>query len=529
MKKIIILVLVLTLCLLALCSCNGKANECKDCQATISQKFTINDRFQIGRHIKNVPLTMEAVINVPKDADSHRGTIIGNDDMWCRCITYTIGENGHPHVFFKNINVHKTGTEYIFDEVDVRLGEAVHLAITIDFEARNMLCYLNGELAQAVSDIEITENYELKRNLLIAGDYRGANMEYFKDEIYSVSIWSDIRTNEEIKNDKESIDYTDVDLLASYDFTKCQNHSLKDNSQNKNDLRYQKLWQSKDEVFEPEDYAYSFAIIGDTQELSEKFPDKMASLYDWLVENKEEKKISCVIGLGDITQKSYASEWEYAKAQIFKLNGKIPYTLVRGNHDKLADFNSAFKNTEYENELNGVMEKGKVANAYKLLTVGNNDYLILTLAHGPTDDALNWVSGIIEAYPNHRVIVTTHCYLFRDGTTLDANDAYPASRNNGEDIWNKLVKKHANIELVISGHDQSQEIVYTTRIGDNGNTVHQMLIDPQNTDFYMGGAAMVAMFYFSADGNTLIVRYYSVANDNYGSESSQFTINFAHD
>lgn len=529
MKKIIVAILILTFSLLVICACNKQTNECEECKSAGAQVFTINDRFEMSQHVENVPLTMEAVIKIPEENSDYRGTIIGNDDMWCRCVTYTIGDGGTPRVFFKNVNVHKTGTEYVFDKVDVRSSEAVHLAITIDFENQEMNCYLDGDLAQTISDIEITENYELKRNLLIAGDYRGANMEYFKDEIYSVSIWSDIRTSEEIKNDAVCVDYTDDDLLASYDFTKCQSHSLKDNSQNKNDLKYQKLWQDPKEISEPQNYAYSFAVIGDTQELSEKFPDKMAALYDWLVDNKDEKKISCVIGLGDITQKSYASEWEYAKTQIFKLNGKIPYTLVRGNHDKLADFNSAFKNTEYENELSGVMEKGKTANAYKLLTVGNNDYLILTLAHGPSDDVLNWASGIIEAYPNHRVIVTTHCYLFRDGTTLDANDAYPASRNNGEDIWNKLIKKHENIFLVLSGHDQSQEIVYTKSIGDNGNTVHQLLIDPQNTDFYMGGAAMVAMFYFSEDGNTVTVRYYSVANDTYGSENSQFTINFANE
>lgn len=531
MKKIIFLsILLIALISIPLTSCFIISSECDACQEAQPLTFSINERFTLSKHLNSVPLTMEAVIQFTPSAEfttSSGATIFGNDDMWSRCVKYTVDTEGHPHVFFKNKNVYKTGTEYVFDNVDLRSNENVHLAITFDIENSKLLCYKNGELAQTIENIEIKENYELKHNFAIGGDYRGANAEHFTGSISSVSIWSDVRTADEIANDYASaLDFTDENMLASYDLTKCYYCLKEDKSLNKNNLNYQKLWQNKDEVEEVNDYAYSFAVIGDTQELSDDFPEKMTALYDWLLDNKDAKKIKCVLGLGDITQKSYDYEWAHAKSQIFKLNGKIPYALVRGNHDKIAGYNATFNNEEYKNELSGAMTSDSVTNAYKLLTVGENDYLIVMLDYGPSDAMLNWANEVIASYPNHRAIVITHCYFYRDSTTLGADDAYPSKTNNGEQIWDKLIRKHANIELVISGHDPSQDITHAEAIGDNGNVVHQMLIDPQNTDFYLDGTGMVAMFYFSEDGNTLTVRYYSVIKDMYGSEKSQFTINF---
>jgi len=79
----------------------------------------------------------------------------------------------------------------------------------------------------------------------------------------------------------------------------------------------------------------------------------------------------------------------------------------------------------------------------------------------------------------------------------------------------------------MSGHDPWDHIVYRQDIGDNGNVVTQMLIDPQYMDKNIGATAMVAMLYFSNNGNTLTVRYYSVARGQYGSEQSQFTIDLS--
>jgi hypothetical protein len=122
--------------------------------------------------------------------------------------------------------------------------------------------------------------------------------------------------------------------------------------------------------------------------------------------------------------------------------------------------------------------------------------------------------------------------MYHDGTTLSKEDCYPPSTytgytdaQNGDDMWDKAFSQHKNVLLVLSGHDPWQHIVYRQDKGVNGNTVTQMLIDPQYTDLYVGSTAMVAMLYFSEDGQTMTVRFYSVSKDCYGSELSQFTVN----
>ena len=65
---------------------------------------------------------------------------------------------------------------------------------------------------------------------------------------------------------------------------------------------------------EKTDYAYSFAVVGDTQThvkmdaktLSDATQDNDTAhtynLYKWIVDNKEKKNIQWVFGLGDITE-----------------------------------------------------------------------------------------------------------------------------------------------------------------------------------------------------------------------------------
>ena len=130
------------------------------------------------------------------------------------------------------------------------------------------------------------------------------------------------------------------------------------------------------------------------------------------------------------------------------------------------------------------------------------------------------------------MIITTHCYLFRDGTTLDAGDVVPPNKtgdnsgnaNNGDQMWDKLVKKYPNILLVLSGHDPCDDVILTQTAGDNGNTVTQILSDPQGVDKAQGATGMVTMLYFSADGKTMTVRNYSTVRNKYYMGTSQMTV-----
>ena len=253
------------------------------------------------------------------------------------------------------------------------------------------------------------------------------------------------------------------------------------------------------------------------------------------------------MGLGDVTENvtTVADEFEFARENIYKLSGVVPFSISVGNHDKYdfkdpeynyipSDrrdfmFNKTFYNETYLNELDGWYGEGDVTCSYSAFRAGNTDWLLVNLDFGPTDEMLEWASGVIEDHPDHKVIVITHAYMYRDGTTIDREDCYAPSRynsvfNDGDQVFDKLISQHENIVLAIGGHDPHDHIVCTQVKGVHGNTVTQMLIDPQYMDYYYGATGMVALLHFSEADNTMTVRYYSTAKDMYGSEQSQFTV-----
>jgi len=281
---------------------------------------------------------------------------------------------------------------------------------------------------------------------------------------------------------------------------------------------------------ESKDYAYSFAVVGDTQTLTSKYPDTLEVLYDWIADKAEEKNMKWVFGLGDITDNDTDEEWTLAKSQIAKLDGVVPYSLIRGNHDSKEKFIQAFPYSEYSDQISGSMN-GDMLNTYQKFTVGDTKYMVVNLDWGTTDDVVAWANEVIAENPGYNVIVVTHGYLNSDGTTLDASDEgaptnYSSLHNDGDELWNDLIKKHENIVLVLSGHISSENIIVTKTEGENGNTVTQMLIDPQTTDQNNVGTGLglVAMLYFSQDGKNVDVEYYSTLKEGKYLSANQFSM-----
>ena len=87
--------------------------------------------------------------------------------------------------------------------------------------------------------------------------------------------------------------------------------------------------------------------------------------------------------------------------------------------------------------------------------------------------------------------------------------------------------------MVLSGHVAYNDIVFSQSIGENGNTVCELLIDPQTVDLALGDigdskgkepSGLVAMFYVSNNGK-VDVRYYSTVRNAYYSQDSQISFN----
>ena len=321
-------------------------------------------------------------------------------------------------------------------------------------------------------------------------------------------------------------------------------------------------------VQDPTNYDYSFAIIGDQQCMvqyaRELNSDKnFKQIYDYIIDNAQSKKIAHVFNLGDIVQTTYEysqtntaehksrmdAEAVFAYEQFKRLDAAgIDYSMVRGNHDGPVFFEQYYGvNSTYTNYGSHIEEYYvNSSNSIHYFTAGNLDYMVVTLDFGAGDPVLAWANEKIAAHPNHNVIVTTHAYMNNNGEFL-ANDnqcarkpdgsldelyntAMGATANNGDELWNELISKHKNIVMVLNGHIGSDDVLLKQRTGDNGNTVANILINPQLMDTRyksQGGVGAVAMFYFSDGGKTVEVRYWSTVQNAFikADNAYTFTIN----
>ena len=478
--------------------------------------------YKLAKKIEQPINTLEATVYFPKTylASQRGGVIIGNYGNSSANVNFEIYSNGSPRLYITD----KAGTVYnfVFDKVNVYTGEWTHIAIVRE-NSSTVKCYVNGELAQTIS--KSSPNPTTSDFHILGGDLRSGNEQFFKGRIKNVALYSDARTADEVKADVTAPAKDGLICLYELDGLNAP-ETVADKSGNGFDAKLKKTYFTEKAPLE--DYAYSFAVLGDTQILAESYPAKYTALYDWVLGNVESKKIKLVLGLGDITNSSTNAEFDLAKKNIERMNGVVPYSLVRGNHDTVNQMKKYFPVSAYKDKLGGYYGND-IFNSWQELTVGEIKYLIFTLDYGAYDEVLDWASGIIEAHPEHNVIITTHAYLFRDGTTLDAGDVVPPSNkgskyNNGDHMWDKLIKKYENIVLVLSGHDPCDYVVAAQDKGVNGNTVTQMLVDPQGVDKAQGGVGLVTMLYFSEDGKTMQVETYSTDRKAFFLEENQFTL-----
>ena len=486
--------------------------------------FTADDLCATVAPIPQVPRTFEAWVKLPKGYNDRAGVIFGNYEGKGACISFEISTRGTPRLYCTDSS--GKVSDQIFS-CDIRTGDWAHLAVVNDTEHSKVRCYIDGKLAQEVSKYMSCSAPEV--SYCIGGDLRSGNPQYFKGKISSVTVYSEARTAEQIAADMTASEPASEGLIASYGLDGRQNAlRIDDVSGNGNTVTVQKSWFDPEYKPELDDYAYSMAIVGDIQVMTYYHPDDLHCIFDWLTENAESTKMKYVIGLGDTTERDTDAEWKFTKAQYDRLNGVVPYSIVRGNHDSSYKFNRFFGDEAYKATY-FASYNDKIENTARYLTVGKVKYLILTLDYGASDAVLEWAGKTVDANPDCSVIVTTHCYLFRDGTTLDSGDVCPPTTsggyNNGDHIWEKFVSKHSNISLVICGHDPVDNVIITRTAGKNGAVVTQMLVDPQSMDL-TSPKGMICMLYFSEDGTQVQMEYFSTVKNQYFRMANQikFTV-----
>ncbi len=241
----------------------------------------------------------------------------------------------------------------------------------------------------------------------------------------------------------------------------------------------------------------------------------------WIVNTRTARNIAFVTHLGDVVEHAdqFEIEWQRASAAMATLdqNG-VPNNLTTGNHDvNTSTGNGTFYDTYfppsryagfnwyggYLGQLVGDPVNRLNKNNYELFSVGGLDFVILHLEFDLPGYALDWAEGILNQYPNHKAIVTTH--LFVNTTNQRPTSAY--SRPDGtspEAAWQRL-RTHCNVVLVLNGHYPGEG-----RRTDNnacGDPVHQLLADYQERA--NGGDGWLRIMTFKPAENKVDVQTYS--------------------
>ena len=268
----------------------------------------------------------------------------------------------------------------------------------------------------------------------------------------------------------------------------------------------------------------TLAVMPDTERYSDDYPQYFEAQTKWIAENHKNRNIAYVLHLGDITQHNAPAEWKVARKCFKMLDGRVPYALVLGNHDY--DDNAPKRDTTRLTEyfplaairkwptFGGVHAKGKLDNSYHLLSIGERGWIILALECGPRDNVVEWANKVLTRHSDRLAIITTHAYLFRNNVRYDHTKGRQRASphgwgNDGEELWQKLIRRHRNTMIVISGHVSTGGLGYLASEADHGNVVHQMMVDYEK--MRGGGQAYMRLLEFLPDGKTVQVRTYSPA------------------
>ena len=286
---------------------------------------------------------------------------------------------------------------------------------------------------------------------------------------------------------------------------------------------------------------FKLVLLPDTQVYSHSYPEIFRAQTEWIAENAD--SITFVLHQGDITDHNSEEEWRNASAALAVMDGKVPYTFVPGNHDlgpkgsaserDATQLNTYLPYDKYSKmpHFGGAFEPGSMENTYHTFHAGGLDWLILSLEFGTRNGVLQWAGEVIEAHPDHKVIINTHDYMYSDDTrmNIDSGHSWVPQRygvgkdtgddavNDGEMMWQKLVSQYDNILMTFSGHVLHDGTGRLASTGVHGNTVYQMLGNYQSgvEGSENGGNGFLRIVTIDPAGMTISVEAYSPYIDAY--------------
>lgn len=278
---------------------------------------------------------------------------------------------------------------------------------------------------------------------------------------------------------------------------------------------------------------WTLVVLPDTQGYTYVHPDVWYAQTRWIAEHAAELDVQLVAHVGDITEWNTPGEWDVVARGLADLDGVAPLVLVPGNHDYDVTVERVSRLSQYWSpdalratpSFGGLFQADRTDNSYVVTQIRGQPWLVLGLEWGPRDVVLDWASDVLDAHPDHHVVVVTHAYTYLDNQRYDwatqgqrqlynphnyVGVAWPEV-NDGEEIWQKLVAPRASVDLVVSGHVPDAGVGRLSSEAAGGKVVHQLLANFQSGP--MGGNGYLRLLTFHWD--RIEVRTYSPYLDDF--------------
>jgi hypothetical protein len=273
----------------------------------------------------------------------------------------------------------------------------------------------------------------------------------------------------------------------------------------------------------PDAAARAIVVLPDTQFYACAYREIFEQQTRWVAEQRHERGIGLVVHTGDIVDTDIDVQWQLAADSFKFLAGSVPFMVTTGNHDLSAARNTLFPHYFKPSELDVFdleaesFEPGHADNSYALMRLAGRDWLVLGLEFGPRDRVVTWAAQVLHDHAQLPAILFTHAYLYSDGARYDRSrtphqpyhpDDYAQTPeqgiNDGEDLWNKLVLPHENVQLVLSGHVIPDGVARSSIRRSSGALVHQVLANYQHCDLcpcaeVEGGGGYLRLLEFAQD------------------------------
>lgn len=283
---------------------------------------------------------------------------------------------------------------------------------------------------------------------------------------------------------------------------------------------------------------WSIVVLPDTQYYASRHPESFAAQTQWIRDQVDALELQLVLHVGDITDDNGAAQWQVARNAFDSIEGVLPYVLVPGNHDYGPGGSATSRETRLHHYFpvaeamarpgfGGLFDPDRLDNSWHLVETPNGPWLVLALEFGPRDEVVEWADEILSAHRDIPTILLTHAYLYDDDTRYDIETRpdqrwsfhrygvadLPGGVNDGEALFQKLVRRHSQIDFVFCGHVLGDGVSRLTSTQDGGGLVHELLADYQEPFAATGGGGFLRVVTFHPD--RVDVRTYSPVTDTY--------------